>query len=237
MLFLHLSPDGVNVLRAARNRGVNAVRGKQILNGLYRFLNRLNALFSGFFERSGNFVISLGVRKAQRQILKFPLDLPDTEPVGERRVKRKRLGPVLAGGFALGVRCRKLAQRMKTRSKPQQHHAQIRAEREQKPADRIGLLADAGRTFSRARFFAYFHNLLEVGKQFGYFGSDVTRKPLLRILQLSPHVVEIGDGKQILVVADAAENIHDTFGVRHNGLACVQRLSFIKRFNQAPYFG
>ena len=91
-LALHLLPDAVDVLRAALELGLDAGVGRAAAAAprsparctLSRPLRRVSSCRAS----SRN---ALGLERLEREVLELPLDLPDPEPLGERRVDLHRL--------------------------------------------------------------------------------------------------------------------------------------------------
>ena len=89
-------------------------------------------------------LVVVRLEEAEGQVFELPLDLPDAEPVGQRRehlhatrAPRSRAATALARGVP--------AQRLQARGQAQQHHAQVAREREQHLAHALGLLRPARR--------------------------------------------------------------------------------------------
>jgi hypothetical protein len=84
-------------------------------------------------------VVVLGLQEAERQVLQLPLDLPDAQPVGQRRedllrlLRQRRRAGRLGGGIP--------AQRLQPRGQAQQHHPQVAREGQQHLAHALGLPA------------------------------------------------------------------------------------------------
>ena len=92
ILLAHLVPDAVDVFWSAVDLGVADTRGHQFsLQAVDCFGDELLALGPLLVKLLGNFLVDCGMQKAEGEVLEFPLQLPDTEPVGERRIQRQRL--------------------------------------------------------------------------------------------------------------------------------------------------
>jgi hypothetical protein len=97
-----------------------------------------------FGQLPGNLQVGLGFQITQRQVFKLPLDLPDAQPVGERRINIMRLlrDPALPPGIQMlqGTHV------VQTISQLDQHDAHILCHRQQQLAQALGLdmLAAAG---------------------------------------------------------------------------------------------
>jgi len=51
------------------------------------FGNEFFAIDAALIEQFGDFLVGIRVQIAERKVFQLPLDLPDAQPVGERRVK------------------------------------------------------------------------------------------------------------------------------------------------------
>ena len=93
------------------------VLAQKLLNAGDRLVDEFDALGAVSFEFARDGVILLGTREAKRQVFELPLDLPDTEAVGEGRVERERVLAVGAALFSLARR--EPAERLQTARKLQ----------------------------------------------------------------------------------------------------------------------
>ena len=141
LLAAHLAHDAVDVLGSPGHLGIHAQRAQRFFNKGAALFQRGFALGAALFQHVGNVPVHLRLLRAKDQVFHFPLDLPDAQPVGQRREnlvrlaqQRRRQGAPLGG---------KPAQRLQARSQPQQHHAQIAAESQQHLAHVFRLLARA----------------------------------------------------------------------------------------------
>ncbi len=98
VLRLHLPPDAENVFRPAFDPRLDAGGAQRCLQLRLEFLDIGLALGAARFQRRGDAPVFLGLQVAERQILEFPLQLPDAEPIGERGVDLARLDRELALG-------------------------------------------------------------------------------------------------------------------------------------------
>ena len=169
--------------------------------------------------------------KAQRQIFKLPLHLPNTQTVGKRSVKRQSLGTVFFCTWSFG-RC-EIAQRLKTRSQAKQYHAEIGTQSKQQTAYGVGLLTDACLSLARAGLLAHVNNDFEICDEFADLFSEVFGQPFFRIFELVPNTKKIGCCQEVIVIANAAKDIHDALGMSHYGLACEKLLTLVKRLNDS----
>ena len=99
---LHLAVDAVDVLRAAPTDrpGCRASSSSPRSTSMTRWMyfSRCDAPAG---DLVGDLVVLLGLEVAERQVLELPLQLPDAQPVGQRRVDLHRL---LRDAAALGRR-------------------------------------------------------------------------------------------------------------------------------------
>ena len=119
----HLVPDAVDMLGPAADLGVHAAGGQRRLQALDRAGDEGLALDPLFFQQARDLLVAVGLQETERKVFHFPLDLPDAEPVGQRRVQVQGLARELdgTGRLALGVP----AQRAQPRGQPHQHDAQV----------------------------------------------------------------------------------------------------------------
>src|SRR5258705_9514955 len=87
---LHFPPDAVNVFRVARNFGGNAIVTELRLKFFDHFLDVEVPIRTPLVDQRGNFLVAVRIQVAEAQIFQFPFDLPDTEPVRERRENFQR---------------------------------------------------------------------------------------------------------------------------------------------------
>ena len=85
-LALHLLPDAVDVLGAALELGLDAGVREARPELLDRPLDVALAALAPRVEQPGELAERLGLEHLEREVLELPLDLPDPEPLGERRV-------------------------------------------------------------------------------------------------------------------------------------------------------
>ncbi len=78
----------------------NIIICKQFYEVLFDRLDLDFAVWPGFLQLFSNFFIFFRVDVAKAQILKLPLDLPDTKPVGERS---KDIEGLFCDSLALGL--------------------------------------------------------------------------------------------------------------------------------------
>ncbi len=173
-------------------------------------------------ELAGDRVVALGVEEAKGEILELPLDLPDAEPVGERREHLHRLGrePLRARRLAR----REPAQRLQPRGQAQQHHAQVAREREQHLAHPLGLQRLVGgidaRALGRALQVA---ELSRVGDQRRLRFAEERRQHLVGLAELVGGVDEEDRGAQFRRRTDLGQHRGRALGVGERVLARRQR--------------
>ena len=77
-----------------RDLGLDADRRQLAPTAPHRVGDVLLALEALLVEHLRDALVELGLEEAERQVLELPLELPDAEPVGERRVDVERLARV-----------------------------------------------------------------------------------------------------------------------------------------------
>ena len=85
----HLVPDAVDMLGPAADLGVHAAGGQRRLQALDGAGDEGFALDPFLFQQARDLLVAVGLQEAERQVFHFPLDLPDAEPVGQRRVRSR----------------------------------------------------------------------------------------------------------------------------------------------------
>ena len=227
VLSLHLLPDGIDVLRAPRDVRRDVILAQKLLNARHGLVDELDALGAVALQFARDGVVFLGTREAKREILELPLDLPDAETVGERRVERERV-------FAIGAALLTLArseptQSLQTAREFQEHDAQILAHGKEHAARRFGI--GSGGVFpSRAvREIVdapeFLHEAVDVR-------AETLFNPFARILNDGGHAKEISRGHEFGVVSKAPQNFGDAVGMRQRVFARGKRYVFIKRLRQ-----
>ncbi len=122
-LHAHLVPDAVDVLGPAADLGVDAASGQRLLHAFDGRGDEGLALDPLFFEQAGDVLVFFGLEETERQVLHFPFDLPDAQPVGQRRVKVQGLAREVRR--TRGLAFRMPAQRAQARRQAHQHDAQV----------------------------------------------------------------------------------------------------------------
>ena len=132
VLLLHLPPDAVDVLRPPGDFGGHAVRGQRVREFAAHFGDVAFAAAAVVVEQARDALVGLGFQRAKREVLQFPLQLPDAEPVGQRCVQ-------VAGEprHRLALRGIQIVHPSHPRQLPREqdrHHAQVLDHRQQQPA-------------------------------------------------------------------------------------------------------
>jgi hypothetical protein len=141
VLRLHLAVDAVDVLRPANYLGLDAGGGQLALQAGDGFLDELLALDAALVELFRDALVGVRFEEAEGEVLQLPLQVPDADAVGERRVDVEALARHLG---ALGLRMiGQVAQRLRAAGQAQQHDADVRRHRQQHLAQHLGLRLDA----------------------------------------------------------------------------------------------
>ena len=90
-LALHLSPDTVDVLRATGHLGVDACLPELACDPAHDIVDIAFAVDAPFVELGGNRLVGGGIGFPEREVLDFPLVLPDAEAARERGVELQPL--------------------------------------------------------------------------------------------------------------------------------------------------
>ena len=137
-LFPHLVPDAVDVLRSTVNFGVfHPERLKLLAHLRHRISDELFALAALLVEHFGDALVDIGMQETEGQILQFPLQLPNAEPIGQRRVEFQRLtGHLHAQVVRIGG---VEAQGLRPAGQTQQHDANVLDHGEQHLAQHFDL--------------------------------------------------------------------------------------------------
>ena len=95
-LAAHLAPDAEDVLRPAADLGVDAHGAKLALERGDHLVDVALAVEPPAVEELRDLLVGLRLGGAQREVLELPLQLPDAEPVRERRVEVEHLASGVA---------------------------------------------------------------------------------------------------------------------------------------------
>src|SRR5574343_1092458 len=140
----HLVPDAVDVLRPAVDFGILDAGRFQFLAHLGdRIDDELLSLAALFVEQLGQFLVGVRMDEAEGQILQLPLQFPDTEPVGQRRIEFQRFARDLDAQIVRvgGVE----TQGLRPAGQAQQHDADVLDHGEQHLAQHFDLRLHLGR--------------------------------------------------------------------------------------------
>ncbi len=137
LLRLHLAPDAEDMLRAALDPRLDS-RGAEFAQQLrLELFDVLLALRAARLECRGDALVIEGLQVAEREVLELPFDLPNAEPVGERRVDLACLDRKFAlHGFDAALRGPHFLQLFRELDDDQSH---IADNREQHLAQCLGL--------------------------------------------------------------------------------------------------
>ncbi|MNM80777.1 hypothetical protein D3C81_927540 [compost metagenome] len=138
-LLLHLPPDAVDVLGPATDLGVDALHAQFARQHLLHVLDVALAGDARFVDLARDAPVGVRLQVAERQVFQFPFQLPDAQPVGQRRMD-------VAG--QLGQRAAlfliELVGRAHARQLPGQqdrHHPQVADDGQQQPAQAFAVAA------------------------------------------------------------------------------------------------
>ncbi|CRI65006.1 hypothetical protein THIOKS12210051 [Thiocapsa sp. KS1] len=163
LLALHLAPDAVDVFRAAGDLRVDAGLGERVVQGLDDGGDIVLALLAALGQELGDALVLLGVEVAQAQVFELPLDLPDTQPVGERGIDT--LGVACDLGPAFRIQVLDGPHQVHALGEHDQHHPNVFGDAEQQAAQillvlvlvlrrddgvHVGDLADTGQVSDHA---------------------------------------------------------------------------------------
>ena len=84
-LAAHFFDYAVNVFRPALYQRSNTALVKVTLKLPAQRLHEMLTLHAFFVEQLGSFFVGIGLQKTKGQVFHFPFDLPDAEPIGQRR--------------------------------------------------------------------------------------------------------------------------------------------------------
>ncbi len=138
LLAAHLAPDAVDVLRPSGDLGADARRGELPGERRHDVLDVTLPIEPPLVELSGDRLVYLRLEDAQGKILELPLELPDAQPVGERREEIEHLARrrLLHRDVA---RAREVAKGLGALGELDHHHAHVLDHREQHLAQPLRL--------------------------------------------------------------------------------------------------
>ncbi|MNQ51636.1 hypothetical protein D3C85_656240 [compost metagenome] len=131
LLAAHLVPDAVNVFRAAKYFRLDTGRSQFRLQAQNRGGNKTLAHHALFFQHLGDAFIRFRFDEAERQVFQFPLQLPDTEAVGQRRVQIQSFLAVLTRHFVEQLQVGKVTQGRHAGGQAHQHDTHVGSHRQQ----------------------------------------------------------------------------------------------------------
>ena len=137
-LALHLSPDAADVLGPARDVGLDAGLLERLVEHDHGSLDERLALAPMRLELLGQAPVGLGLEHLEGQVLELPLDLPDAQPLGQRRID---LGSLARNALLLlGRQGRDRAHVVQPIGQLDEHDADVLRHRQQHLANVLGLL-------------------------------------------------------------------------------------------------
>ena len=212
------------MLRPALHLGGHAYRRQLALHLPAALVDATLALHPFLGQQAGQLLVVSRLHKTERQVFHLPLDLPDAQPVGQRRKHlkgflRQRRRARLAGSG-------KPAQCLQPGRQPQQHHAQIARERQQHLAHPLGLAsALLGPDLRLTRRALDLHQLAGVRHQAGVAGTKGLGHHLFGALQIVTRVDQVDGSAQRGTGADAGQDAGHTVGMAQRVFAGVQPLA------------
>ena len=136
VLLLHLFVDRIDMLRTSADLGFDVVLFQQFEKVVFDILKLLFAVGAAFRQLLGDLLIFLRADVPEAEVFQFPLQLPDTEPVGERT---KNIERFLRDAFALVLRhVTERAHIVQAVCQFDQHHAHILAHGKERLAQSLG---------------------------------------------------------------------------------------------------
>ena len=85
-LALHFAPDRIDVFGPAADVGIDASGGQFILQLAHHVGDEALAIQAPLMQQLGDLLVLIGLKVTEGQVLQFPLDVTDTETVGQRRI-------------------------------------------------------------------------------------------------------------------------------------------------------
>ena len=134
----HFFNDAVDVLGSTLHQSRNALLVQITLELRPERFHETFSKSPFFVKLARHLLVDIGLQKTKSQVFHFPLELPDTQTVGQRRkdmqglVRQRDRRCLLARSV--------MPERLQTRSQSQHHHAQVAGERQQHLAYIFGLL-------------------------------------------------------------------------------------------------
>jgi hypothetical protein len=188
VLASHLVPDAVDVLRSSGNVGVQPGRCELVLERRLDVFDVVRPVEAALIDQLGDLLVGMRFERAKRKILELPFELPDAEPVSERREQILRFARGLQTMVALAADQK--PQRLRAFRKLDEHHANVADHGQQHLAQILGLdvtvlfrcdadLRCADRTHAR-----------DAGDQMPDVGAEFFRK------LLAVEAIEVGSADQ-----------------------------------------
>ena len=137
LLAVHLPVDAVDVLGPAVHLARDAGGPHHVFDRAAELDDVLLAVDALFRERRGDAAIVVGLQEAERQVLELPLELPESEPIGQRREHFARLERQPFARGRVAVLCGGEIDQLPRQ--PRQHQARIADHGQQHLAQRLGL--------------------------------------------------------------------------------------------------
>ena len=222
------------MLGPALHLGLQAERAQVGGELLARGVHALLAFGPLLVEQPRDLPVALGLQEAEGQVLQLPLDLPDAQPVGQRREDLHRLAGQRRR--ALGAAGRMPAQRLQARGQAQQHDAQVAREGQQHLAHPFGpargIVGIAA--FGLARRALDLHQLAGVPDQARMPGAEGLGDHLLGLGEEVAGVDEVGRRLQRRAGPDGLQDLRDTHRMAQRILAGVQPLAGQQRLGEGP---
>jgi hypothetical protein len=204
-----------------------------------RFLDEALALHALFVEQARDPLVGVGFDEAKRQIFQLPLELPDTQTVGQRRIKIKRFArqALAHARLAAILLVRGVpAQRLQPRRQTQQHHAQVVAHCQQHAAQGFGLPFSV-RLVARAGALRQPHQLAQVAHQRGHRCAEARAHPLIGVAHHVVRAEQIARGQQVGIVAQRPHDLHHAIGMLEIRLAGAQFAIDVQRRHEGACGG
>ena len=136
-LAAHLGPDAVDVLGPPGDLGPDAGGGELVAQRRDHVLDVALAVEAALVEHARNRLVAVGLERTEAQVLELPLQLPDTQAVGERREQVEHLARRARAQRRVAAHER--AQRLRALRELDQHDADVFHHREQHLAQVLGL--------------------------------------------------------------------------------------------------
>ncbi len=137
-LILHLLGNRVEVLRPARDLGLDPHLHQLLVQAVLHLFDEALALEAAHLHLLGQLAVELRVQVLEGEVLELPLDGRDPQPVGERRVDVERLARDLDRPLALQML--EGAHVVQPVGELDEHHPHVLGHRQEHLAEGVGLL-------------------------------------------------------------------------------------------------